>query len=377
VGAPRLTVLYISLDYTTHDRRFLASLAAAGMNVQYLRLQQTAVTFEVRDLPAGVQVVRWTPSRRAGGWPLTGVRKLRPFSKALRDARPDVVLAGPLQSGTAMTAAVSARPFVAMSWGSDVLVDAEKTPAARWLTKFALRRSSGVFGDCQAVRDKVHAMVPYADDRIVTFPWGIDLDRFRPGSAESTLRADLGWQDKVVFISTRTWEAHYAIDVLVRSFARLSRRCPDARLLLLGDGSQQRAIHQLLDEHRLNSVVHTPGRIGYEHLPRYFQAADVYVSTALSDGTSISLLEAMACGLPVIVTEGYGNLEWVVPGRNGWLVPPADEDALAHALVDAAGDGERRRLFGDANLPIARDRADWNRNFPKLVSLLERVSGEW
>lgn len=344
--------------------------------MQYLRLRERPV-FETRGLPAGVHAVPWEHARDERRSVLGGVRRLRSLARVLRQQRPDVVLAGPLQTGSAMTAAVSRRPFVAMSWGSDLLVDADRSPMSRWVTRFALRRSGGVFGDCQAVRDKVHALVSYADDRIVTFPWGIDLDHFRPDRSDrGTPRAELGWGDKLVFISTRTWEPLYAIDVLVRAFASVIGRCPDARLLLLGDGSQQQSIRGLIGDLGIERFVETPGRIAYDHLPRYFQSADVYVSTALSDGTSISLLEAMACGLPVIVTDGYGNVEWVTADVNGWLVPPGDETALARALTEAATDRDRRLRFGQANAPIARARADWNHNFPKLVQLLERVSTE-
>ena len=75
-------------------------------------------------------------------------------------------------------------------------------------------------------------------------------------------------------------------------------------------------IHQL----GLASFIHAPGRVNNDLLPQYLCLANLYLSSALSDGTSVSLLEAMACGLPVVVTKGYGNLEWVTPQQNGWLV---------------------------------------------------------
>src|SRR6202043_2584064 len=111
------------------------------------------------------------------------------------------------------------------------------------------------------------------------------------------------------------------------AFAKVSKRCPSARLLLLGDGSLASEVHALIEKLGIGPLVHTAGRIGYDALPEYFRLADFYVSPVLSDGTSISLLEAMACGLPVVVTKGYGNLEWVIPGKNGWLGEPGEDEA--------------------------------------------------
>jgi glycosyltransferase involved in cell wall biosynthesis len=371
-----VNLLYVSRDYTTHDRRFLGSFAAAGHVVSYVRLEQTAVTFDARQLPVGVQQVPWPMSDPRRRLLVDDVARVREMKRVVRRVTPDAIVAGPLQTASFMVAAAAYRPFIAMSWGSDILVDADRSFASRCLTKFALSRSSGVLGDCRAVREKVHALVPYADDRIVTFPWGIDLDDFKPSPPRLSLRSSLGWDDKVVFISTRTWEPAYAIDVLVRAFATVSRRSADVRLLLMGDGSLDAMIRGLIAEEGLESVVHAPGRIGYEQLPEYFRSADVYVSSALSDGTSISLLEAMACALPVVATNGYGNLEWVVPGVNGWLVTPGDPSSMADALLDAAADRDRRRQFGATNASLAKERADWTANFPQLLRLLDRVTAE-
>lgn len=371
-----MKVLYFSREYTTHDRRFLQSLAASGCCVHYLRLEDSGVVFEQRALPVGVQAIDW----KAGRISLRSFRgraaRLVSLTRILRELRPDVVLAGPLQTSTLMAALAGARPLVAMSWGSDVLVDAERSAWARLLTCFALRRSVGVLGDCQAVREKVHSLAPgYPEAQIVTFPWGIALEDFKPGPSCLALRTELGWEEQVVLISTRTWEPGYAIDALVQAFAALHGTHPEARLILLGDGSQEEEIRRLIANLGLQSVIHAPGRIAYTLLPEYFRLADIYVSSALSDGTSISLLEAMACGLPVVVADGYGNVEWVHPDENGWLVSPGDPDALAEALAEALIDRERRKTFGARNAALARERANWGRNFPQLLDLFDRVQG--
>jgi glycosyltransferase involved in cell wall biosynthesis len=112
-------------------------------------------------------------------------------------------------------------------------------------------------------------------------------------------------------------------------------------------------------------------------MPKWFRAADTYVSCTQSDGTSISLLEAMATGLPVVVSDIPSNREWVVEEQNGWLASPRSAEQFADRLLRAARlSPEQRRLFSERNRRIVDDRADWDRNFPKLLEMYERLTGK-
>ena len=95
-------------------------------------------------------------------------------------------------------------------------------------------------------REAIKRHSALTDQDIVTFPWGIDLDRFTPGESSLDLRQRLGWNATQIYISTRTWEPVYEIDVLVEAFALGHEENPDARLALLGDGSQEDAIRTLV-----------------------------------------------------------------------------------------------------------------------------------
>ena len=284
------------------------------------------------------------------------------------------MIAGPVQSGAYVAALAGAKPLVTVSWGTDLLVDADATDELRAVTRYALDNSAAVFGDCLAVREAVHRHSSIPDDRIVTFPWGIDLERFSPGPSSLTLRGDLGWNENEVFISTRSWEPLYAVDVLVRAFAQVREHRPSARLILLGDGSMEGEIRRMIDDFGLADLVHAPGRASYDLIPEYFRSADAYVSAAVSDGTSISLLEAMACGLPVVVSNSFGNLEWVRDGVNGALAAPGDVESLSAAMLSVVADPHEVARIREANIATARRRANWDANFPDLVTLVERLA---
>ena len=330
-----MRVLYFSRDYTTHDLRFLKKLAESRHEVWFLRLEDDGIQYEERELPDGIHQVNWTGGQQRAETPDDWFRLMPDYQAVLDHIRPDLVHAGPVQSCGFMTALAGFQPLLVMSWGSDILADAHRDKQWRWVTNYTLSRSDMLQCDCEAVSSKVRELVPYSDDRIVQFPWGVDLDQFSPGGDATGLRGRPGWEDSIVVISTRTWEPLYDIEVLLDAFLQAYSREPRLRLVLLGSGSLATEVNKFITDYGLDSAVWRPGMVSHQEMPDFFRMADLYVSCASSDGTSVSLLEAMASGLPVVVTDVPGNSEWVVPGENGWMAPRGDANAFAHSLLES------------------------------------------
>jgi glycosyltransferase involved in cell wall biosynthesis len=141
-------------------------------------------------------------------------------------------------------------------------------------------------------------------------------------------------------------------------FARIN----NVKLLVIGDGPLLEYHSSLVGRFGIGNKVEFMGNVPNHLLPAILNAADVYVSTSFSDGSSASLMEAMACGLPVVVTRIPANEEWVVHGKNGFLVKPGDSVTLAQYLITVLRDEELRSLMGKANLQVAKKRADWRVN---------------
>jgi glycosyltransferase involved in cell wall biosynthesis len=262
-----------------------------------------------------------------------------------------------------------------MSWGSDVIVDSERDDLWHWLTRYTISRSDALVCDCEAVKRKVQTLLPaYGDERIVRFPWGVEQDVFRPARGSSPMRRRLGWEDAFVLVSIRTWDRLRGLDVLLEAFRGASARCSALRLFLLGDGPLASTVQRFLEDHNLGALVERPGRVSETDLVEYLRAADLYVSCSRSDGSSVSLLQAMATGLPVLVSDVPGNREWVEAGRNGWLAPAGDAKAFAVLIEQAAAQKlSDRRAIGQANRGVIEARADWPRNFERLLKAYERL----
>ena len=284
-------ILYFSREYTPHDHRFLTALSHTEHQLFYMCLEQRGHALEDRPLPPGVSRVNWAGGNR----PVhrqDAIHLLFDMKRVLRSVQPDLVQAGPLQTAALLVALAGFRPLVSMSWGYDLLIDAQRDMLWCWATRYTLQQSAVLVGDCETIRKRAEAFGMPAG-RIITFPWGIDLQHFsplaeRPENATFTL------------LSTRSWEPIYGIDVLARAFVTCAQTHPELRLIMLGNGSQAAWLRATFERGGVSGQVYFPGQVSQNELPRCYRGADLYLSASHSDGTSISLLEALACGCPDI-----------------------------------------------------------------------------
>ena len=104
-----------------------------------------------------------------------------------------------------------------------------------------------------------------------------------------------------------------------------------------------------------------------DSLPDYYRSADLYVSASHSDGSSVSLLEAMACGVPPLVSDIPGNMEWVTHGRTGWAFADGDVEGLTEGILKAVRNKDNLNSMGLAAREVVEARADWTKNYPKMI----------
>ncbi len=369
-----MRVLYFSRDYTPHDHRFLSSLARSQHEVFFLRLERRGPQLEDRALPPDVTQIQWAGGRSPASL-LTGPRLFMSLRDVIAAYEPELIHAGPIQTAGLLAALAGFRPLVVASWGSDLLRDADRNALWRFATTITLRRADVLIGDCETVKNKAIAF-GYPADQIVTFPWGIDIEQFAPDgkvheSQAAALRSRLGWQGCFVLLSTRAWEPGYGVNLIARAFVQIARQRPELRLLLLGGGSQAALLRRIFLSGGVLERVHFAGQVSQPALPDYFRAADLYVSASRSDGSSISLLEALACATPALVSDIPGNREWINHGAQGWWFRDGDVAALSQAIDNALDAREKLPEMGQAARSLAEQRADWKRNFPKLLRAYE------
>lgn len=359
-----MRVLYFYRDDGVHDRRFLDALGRLPVEVIALPLEN-----RVRVLPewkpaTNVHKVSWSGNAGEFRWQQkTGL--VTELKRICQEHKPDVIHAGPVDLCAYLAAFAGLRPLVSMSWGYDLLFNAEKSLMNRRRIRYALERTAVLLDDCRAVSLKA-GKYGFPPERIVSFPWGVDLKTYHPRKVQ-TSESIPDKRECIILLSTRQMEKQYGCDVIIKAFIKAAAIEEKLYLIMLGVGSQKQQFMRQISKAGLDGKVKFAGCIPENEMVTYIQASDVYISASHSDGSSVSLLQSMACGLPSIVSDIPGNREWVIDEQNGWLFKDGDADQLSSRMVEAARKPERRASLGVAARNIVAERADWQKNFPKLL----------
>jgi glycosyltransferase involved in cell wall biosynthesis len=359
-----MKILYFSKNYTPHDYRFLSSLAKTKHEVFYLKLEASQRQTEDRPVPSNIQQILWAGGQREFRWQDVPKYVLS-LRDVIKDLDPDLIHAGPIQTCAFIALLSGFRPILTMSWGYDLVWEADRNSWMKRITRYVLRNSAYFISDAKVSRDKAVAfgMDP---EKTVIFPWGIDLKHFKPSTK---IR-----KKTITLFCSRTWESIYGVDVLAKAFVRVAASDPSVNLILLGGGSQGAKIRQILMSGGVLDRVHFGGQISQSDLPRWYYMADIYISPSHVDGSSVSLMEALACGLPCLVSDIPGNKEWITEDENGWLFHDSDADDLAKKILHAIKNRRSFKKMGESARKTAEQKADWKKNFGKLLEVYEKVS---
>lgn len=266
------------------------------------------------------------------------------------------IVAGPLDDVT--DALIGLPRLVGLSWGFDL-----HRMAPRELAR--LRELTGLIVDSEATRAiAINAGVPA--ESIVLLPWGVDLATFTehgPRWSPETLGLA---PDTEVILSLRALESVYRVSDILEGFARIADLRPRAALIVGGTGSLLRELQSQAKALGIDERVFWIGHRNEAELPALLRRVNAYVSASSVDGTSVTLLQAMACGAPVVVSAIPGNTAWV-NHRTGWQFQVANPASLASAVEEALDHGSERTTL--ARALVVRE-GNWAKNVGRLTKAL-------
>jgi glycosyltransferase involved in cell wall biosynthesis len=205
-------------------------------------------------------------------------------------------------------------------------------------------------------------------ERIITHYNGVDLDRLRPGGPEGKVLLHVG----------RLVEKK-GTAMLIRAFAEVARAHAEARLVIVGDGPLRAKLEREVRQNGLADAVRFTGALPHSEVVRWMQRAWALACPSLTardgdaEGLPNTVVEAAACGLPVVASRHSGIPEAVVDGETGLLVAEGDTAALAVQLTRILGEPQRRDAMASASRQLAETTFDLRRQ----IALLERLYDEF
>lgn len=312
--------------------------------------------------PASVTRVRTVPSPfgyrlRVAPWPRPEV------SRWLRRVRPDVVHVHhpfPLSATAVLAARRRGIPVAATNhtipecslWGiraTGGLYDLVSTAFGWWIVSL-LQRCAAVATPSAFAASALTELGYRGDVQVISN--GVDTDRFRPAPPAGDLRTRLGLDDRPVVLYTGRLDPDKQMDVWLRAGAEVARRA-SAQLVVGGNGTDRVRLERLAAELGMGSSVRLPGYLSDADFAGLYRLADVYFITSPVELQSLTTLEAIASGLPVVAVQAGALPELVAHGKNGYLVRPGDWSAAADLICELLGDSRLRHDLGSRSRELA------------------------
>lgn len=346
-----MRILYVSRSFGGHDQRFVEAWQRAGLEVSTLTIDH-------------------------------GESLEDDFSSITRDGiqtridtfRPHLVQVGPLTRPSWDVIQVWSGPLIATSWGFDLLSEVNTNEEVARRARAVVDRADLLFVDNDATRrlPEEWGMEP---TRIVQFPWGLDGKWFIPRD-----KAPFSSPQRITVLCVRRHESIYRVGDLIEAFMRVAAEYVNVRLRLAGSGSLTEQLKQQVHLSGLGARIEFMGELDSTRLSSVYRSADLYVTPSEVDGTSISLLEAMASGTPVIASRIDGNAEWVDSSTGLVFDVGSVEQLEAHirefAQAEPTTFGEARRRAERAYARVL-ERADWSVTVSRFPQYAREAIENW
>lgn len=259
-------------------------------------------------------------------------------------------------------------PYVVSLRGADVPGFSEKYDRFYFFLKpfirYLWKKSERVIPNSMGLKRLAENTAPHQVMEIIEN--GVDIERFSPRQSEEHMTLK-----PVVFLSVARLTKRKGIDLLLQAFGTMAQESPvPAKLLLAGDGEELGPLKELAKQLGITESIEFLGRVDHAQVALLYNKVDVFVLPSKNEGMSNAALEALASGLPLIVSRTGGMSELVQNEVNGFLVDPQHRQDFSQALLELVQSGEKRKKFGSESRRRAEERS-WKHVADQFLDVLE------
>jgi glycosyltransferase involved in cell wall biosynthesis len=296
--------------------------------------------------------------------------------RLLKKLKPDVVVAYYTITYGVIAAFAGYHPFVVQLMGNDVIFCTSWIAAAikRRLNRYALKRTDMICSTSRFMIDRTVDLRP-ATVPIKHIPFGVDCELFRPVARQETKENE----KRFVIGFVKTLSPKYAPDILISAMPEICRQLPHARLVIIGQGPMKTQLQNMAGKLGIMDKVEFAGFIPNAKLPEFFNSFEVFAHPSRWDSETfgVVVVEASACGCPVVATRVGGVPEVCIDGQTGILVEPNNPDVLADAIIKLATNPQLRNNMGRAGRDFVVESYDWKENVQTMLETLQKTISEY
>ncbi|TKJ25332.1 MAG: hypothetical protein CEE41_04545 [Hadesarchaea archaeon B3_Hades] len=214
------------------------------------------------------------------------------------------------------------------------------------------------------------------DHKMEVIPNGVDLSKFNSAVDGLRMRARLGLGSEPLVVSATRLVRRKGMHYLVAAFLKVRKGVPDAKLAIAGKGPEAANLRARIKELGIEDSTFMLGALSHGQVAELMAAANVFVLPSIVESSPLTLLEAMAVGVPVVCPRAGGVSEVIEDGINGLMVPPTNVDALADAITRILSDKQLAKRLRGSGLKIVREKFSWERAARQTLELYEKVREE-
>ncbi len=364
-------ILFLSDPQSVHTRKWVMALANKGYHINLVGLTEVNHS-DYESMPHVKVHSLMVPAKIVNGLTsdfckINYLKVLPRLRKIIREVDPDIVHAH-YATSYGVLAALSGRPFLLSLWGDDVLVFPKRSFFHRLLLQFNLLRADHIFSTSGALTTAAHF---YTSKEIRIVPFGIDINKLKPVVRDASLFG----VNEIVIGTIKALEDTYGIDYLIRAFKIVCDRMPELplKLLIVGGGSQEQVLKNLVQELGLNQKTTFSGKVSHAEVTKYHNMLDVYVALSRSESFGVAALEAQACSKPVVVSDCGGLPEIIEQNVTGFVVPTGGIVEAADALQKLILSESLRKKMGEAGRKRVINLYSWDRCVDLMTGLYREI----
>lgn len=360
-----MKVLLLSDTHSEHTEKWALGLANSGIKVGLFSFNKASYDWYVHENIT----VFFEPEKPINAestlTKLAYIKYVSILKKIIKHFKPDILHAHYATSYGLVGALANFHPFVISSWGTDVMKFPNKNFVAKSILKFNFKKADLLCATSYTIQDYIHQVINVP---VSVIPFGININEFKPKKVESFYN-----ENDFVLGSIKPVESLYNIDILIKSFAQLLPKYDNLKLLIIGDGTEKNALIELCKQLDILEKVKFTGRIPFNEISNYYNMIDILVNISEYESFGVSVVEAMACGTPVIVTNVGGLKEVVKDDTVGLKVNIGDVDDTIKAIERLIND---KALYDEIAVNARKhviEKYNWEDNLKKMIDEYTRL----
>lgn len=360
-----MKVLLLSDTHSEHTEKWALGLANSGIKVGLFSFNKASYDWYVHENIT----VFFEPDNKINAestlTKLAYIKYVSILKKIIKHFEPDILHAHYATSYGLVGALANFHPFIISSWGSDVMKFPNKNFVAKSILKYNFKKADLLCATSYTIEEYINQVIPMP---VTVIPFGIDINIFKPKKVESLFK-----ENDFVLGSIKPIESLYNTDILIKSFSKLLPKYDNLKLVIIGEGTERQALEKLCKDLNISENVVFTGRIPFKEISNYYNMIDILVNISEYESFGVSVVEAMACGTPVVVTNVGGLKEVVKDDSVGLKVNVGDVDDTVKAIERLMTD---KTLYNEIAINARKhviEKYNWEDNLKQMIDEYTKI----